>query len=554
MSLRQDAESLVRELVSCASIVGTTGETDMAREVFGFFAGLAYFKAHPQQLIMQPTSEDDHLRFNVIALVKGNAAVNSDTLLLLGHLDTVGVEDYNKLSDLAFTPDKLKKQIDTATLPDAVTAEIRDANWLLGRGILDMKSGLAAQMLSVKQAAESADTFDGNLLFLAECDEEDNSHGVLSALPLLEELSQEYHLTLQGAINADYTAPRYQNDNSRYLYYGTVGKQLPAFYVVGKETHVGDPFGGLDPNYLAAHLVEQISYHPDFCDLSQNELTMPPVTLKQTDFKPFYTVQTNISSLVYFNLAVHHWSPEAILTKMCTAAETSFREALEKLQSRYDAYCSQSGLPQQKLPWQPRVLSYKEIVDRATAEHGETFRTALQEYAVQLAQTPKDLREYNTAMVQFVWQWQQDQRPAIIVFFGSVYYPRIQLDRDNSRDNRLIQAVETAVAQSSDLLQPYRLEKRFFYPYISDASFLSLSDSAAALSAYTDNYPAYLHKQRTNFDLIGRISMPVVNIGAYGKDAHQYLERIDANYSFAVTPVLIQKTIQSFFHSTEKQK
>ncbi|HZW49245.1 MAG TPA: M20/M25/M40 family metallo-hydrolase, partial [Bacillota bacterium] len=525
LSLRQETESLVRELVGCASIVGTAGEVDFARQVFGFFTGLAYFKAHPQQLIMQPTREDDHLRFNVIALVIGKAAARSDTLLLLGHMDTVGVEDYNKLSALAFTPDELKKQIDTANLPDTVTAEIRDANWLLGRGILDMKSGLAAQMLAIKQAAENADTLNGNLLFLAECDEEDNSRGVLSALPLLEELAQQYHLKLEGAINADYTAPRYQDDNSRYLYYGTVGKQLPAFYVVGKETHVGDPFGGLDPNYLAAHLVEQISYNPAFCDVSQNEFTMPPVTLKQTDFKPFYTVQTNISSLVYFNLAVHHWSPEAILTRMCAAAETSFREALEKLQSHYDAYCSQSSLPQQKLPWQPRVLTYKEMVDHATADHGEIFLHALEEYAIQLAQTPIDLREYNTAMVQFVWQWQQDKRPAIIVFFASVYYPRIQLDRSNSRDNRLIHAVESAVSQSADVLQPYHLEKRFFYPYISDASFLSLSDNAPAISAYTDNYPAYLHKQRIDFDLIGRISMPVVNIGAYGKNAHQYLER-----------------------------
>ncbi len=552
MNLRQETEALVRDLVGCASIVGTAGEADLARQVFGYFANLAYFKAHPQQLILQPTTGDDHLRFNVIALVKGEAVRQSDTLLLLGHLDTVGVEDYHKLADLAFQPDELKEQIETANLPDAVTAEIRADNWLLGRGILDMKSGLAAQMLSVKQAAENAAAFPGNLLFLAECDEEDNSHGVLSALPLLEELCREYDLTLQGAINADYTAPRYPNDPSRYLYYGTVGKQLPAFYVVGKETHVGDPFGGLDPNFLAAHLVEQISYQPDFCDIAQNELTTPPVTLKQTDFKPFYTVQTNISSLVYFNLAVHHWSPETILNRMCTAAESSFQAALQTLQSRYDVYCSQSGLPQQKLPWQPRVLTYKAMVESAALLHGETFLSALRRYAVELTQTPKDLREYNTAMVQFVWQWQQDQRPAIVVFFGSVYYPSIQLDRERPRDNRLIQAVEAAVLESSELLQPYHLEKRFFYPYISDASFLSLADSASALSAYTDNYPAYMEKQRTNFDLIGRLSMPVVNIGAYGKDAHQYLERIDADYSFGVTPVLIQKTIQSFFQQAKQ--
>jgi arginine utilization protein RocB len=41
--------------------------------------------------------------------------------------------------------------------------------------------------------------------------------------------------------------------------------------------------------------------------------------------------------------------------------------------------------------------------------------------------------------------------------------------------------------------------------------------------------------------------MSVINIGAYGKEAHQFLERLDAAYSFGVVPPLIQQTIKNFF-------
>ena len=547
MNLRQKAEQLTKDFVQHDSVVGSSGEAKIAQYIYGLLAKMPYFQQHPEQLILQPTEQDEHLRYNVIALVKGEQAESKEALLLLGHMDTVGVDDYHQLKSDAFSPDTFKAQLKTMNFPEAVAQEVHAENWLFGRGILDMKSGVVAHFLAMEAAAEKPEAFTGNLIFLVECDEEDNSRGILSALPKIEKMCAEHGLSLQGAINADYTAPRYPGDDNRYLYYGTVGKQLPAFYVVGKETHVGDPFGGLDPNYLAAAIIEELSYNPEYCDIALGEVATPPISLKLHDFKRFYTVQTNVSTLVYFNLAVHHWSPDFILKKMAQAANKACQHALNRLQERYDRYCKLSNLPIQALPWQIRVLTFKEMIEKAKAAHGLSFEDALQQKAEALLKDGLDLREYNTAMVQFVWQYQTDNRPAVVLFFGSMYYPRIQLDRENPRDARLIQAVEAAVQTQEALLQPYALSTRFFFPYIADSSFLSLSDDAAALATYTENYPANLKRQRTDFDLIGRISMPVVNIGSYGKDAHQFLERIEADYTLGVVPVLIQETIKQFF-------
>lgn len=236
-----------------------------------------------------------------------------------------------------------------------------------------------------------------------------------------------------------------------------------------------------------------------------------------------------------------------ILQKMAQAATTSCQKALERLQERYDRFCALSQLPKQALPWKVRVLSYKEMVDQAIKTHGQAFEKALHAKAEELCQADMDLREYNTAMVELVWQYQPDKRPAIILFFGSMYYPRIQLDRENAKDARLIRAVEETIDAKQELLRPYTLNTRFFFPYIADSSFLSLSDDPAALNSYTDNYPANLKRQQTDFALIGRLSMPVVNIGSYGKDAHQFLERIDAEYTLGVVPELIAESIRRFF-------
>ena len=34
----------------------------------------------------------------------------------------------------------------------------------------------------------------------------------------------------------------FEGDENKYVYIGTVGKLMPSFYVVGKETHVGESF------------------------------------------------------------------------------------------------------------------------------------------------------------------------------------------------------------------------------------------------------------------------------------------------------------------------
>ena len=60
----------------------------------------------------------------------------------------------------------------------------------------------------------------------------------------------------------------------------------------------------------------------------------------------------------------------------------------------------------------------------------------------------------------------------------------------------------------------------------------------------TENMPAWQLTYRLPVRAIQSISMPVVNIGPYGKDAHKLSERIDVRYSYDAMPLILWRTVQ----------
>ncbi|HZW83107.1 MAG TPA: M20/M25/M40 family metallo-hydrolase, partial [Candidatus Deferrimicrobium sp.] len=275
--------SLTKELVKVQSVVNTLGEQKVAKLIFRHIAEMPYFQQHPEQVCLQQTLEDDQERFNVLAYVKGTKESTNKTVVLMGHTDTVGIDDFDRLKQHACDPDNLLQALKHENLPPKVKQQLDSGNWLFGRGVLDMKAGVAANLYLLGYYAEHPEKLAGNIVFVGECDEEDGSHGILSVLKLLKHWQDENQFEYIAGINTDFVSARYEGDENRYIYKGTVGKLLPSFYITGAETHVGSCFEGFDPNFLAAELTRQIDYNPDLCDQAFGETPAPPVSLKQTD-------------------------------------------------------------------------------------------------------------------------------------------------------------------------------------------------------------------------------------------------------------------------------
>lgn len=538
---------LTKRLVQQPSVVGTTDERNMSHLLYEILCESSYFQEHPKHLQLIKTKRDDRERYNILALVKAKKAVKQ-TAILLGHMDTVGVEDYGKWKRYAFSPDKLKKAWqESPFVPTQVQQDMQTDQWLNGRGVLDMKSGVASQVALVQYFAEHRDELDGNLLLLITCDEENDHAGILTGIQEVQKLANKEQLDYIASINADYISPRFQDDANRYIYMGTVGKLLPTFFVVGKETHAGQLFEGFDPNLVLSELTTRLDYNVRFCDEMDGEVTFPPVSLKQTDLKQRYDVQTPQTAFAYYNFFVHSMSPKDVLTQLSQVAEESFEAAIRYFHQQQEQFCKRTGLPYQPQQIKPRVYTYESFYRHCVQTCEADFEESMLRYSINLLKEEDvDIREYSRRMVEELWRFGGDGEPAIILFYSSPYIPRVVLNEKQVKARKLSDAVKKAVAQ----IQPECAEEikiRKFYPYLSDMSFMGISDNQKDMQAFENNMPAWGKKYHYDVEAIRALQVPVINIGPFGKDAHKQWERVELSYSMQIVPNLIYKVIQQLF-------
>ncbi|WP_090397034.1 M20/M25/M40 family metallo-hydrolase [Natribacillus halophilus] len=544
MDSREEVLALTKQLVAIQSIVKTEGEKVMAHSLYTLLSSFPYFTDNPSQVTIEQTTNDELERYNVLAFVKGTKCESHRTVILMGHMDTVGVDDFNQLHDYAFMPDEWMEHLQKEDIPTSVSEQLQSGDWLFGRGALDMKSGLASHLYLLKYYAAHPEELEGNLVFVAECDEEDGSHGILSALKTLKSWKETHHFDYVAAVNSDFVSPRSEGDEKRYIYKGAAGKLLPSFLITGAETHVGDAFDGLDPNFIAAELTRQISYNPELCNEALGEITTPPVSLKQTDLKPSYTVQTALSAYVYYNFFIHSWSPKEVLEKLKGQAHIAFTNALDTFAEKYRAFCEISRQPYKTIPWQPRVFLYEEMEELLIEAHGDPFIRHMDDFKQSLLHDDSlDTRMFAARVVEEAWAWMEDKSPAIILFYSSLYSPRIELTGKTEDERHLIDALDFAV-KSVQPLYERPIAVRNFFPYISDASFIALSDDDAGIEAIENNNPGWGTKHYVQYQDIRDINVPVINIGPYGMDAHKRLERVEMTYSFEMVPNLTNLVIK----------
>lgn len=543
-----EVKKITEEMVSIPSINKEPGgESEVAKYVYDFYMNLDYFNEHPERAKIFKTKNDFVDRHSTYAYVKGTKGCSPRTVILIGHIDTVGVDDFGTIREYAFKcrelPEKLKE---TFKLPQEVLDDIESGEYLFGRGALDMKSGVAGHMYLIKYFSEHPEELDGNLIAIAECDEEDNSKGIITALDELVELKKKEGFEYIACINADYSTNYSPGDENRYIYYGSIGKLLPCFVAFGKEAHVGQAFSAFDPNLLIAEITRKMSLNTDLCDIAQGEVAIPPISLKQTDTKGPYTVQTALTAFSYFNFFTHGWDPAQVLAKSREVAVDAFDDVVEYLQGQYRRFCELSKVPYVPLAWKTRVYTWKEFYDYLADIHGKDFTDYIAKFTRELHENDPemDLRMFGLRVCEEAWKWSEDKSPAVIVFFGSVFSARIEMTGRTDKEKALLSAVEGAVEKIRPEAER-QIKTRMFYPYISDSSFMAVCDDTLAVQALRDNMPQYGVKYTHDIDKIMEINVPVVNIGTFGRDGHMLTERVDMKQTFRNVPNITYETVKT---------
>ncbi|MHA2610436.1 MAG: M20/M25/M40 family metallo-hydrolase [bacterium JZ-2024 1] len=265
---------LLHTLISHPSIVGTEEEKN-----FGLFLH-EYTSSLPCWEEVEAW-RDGAGRVSVLAFRKG---LSSSCVLFLGHYDTVGIEDYPE-KGMAFDPERAKKWIiSVPDVPPEIRLGLEKNQWSAGRGSLDMKAGIAAQMSFALHHCPS----DATVLFLWVPDEEQDSAGARFAYPLLSRFLQKHSLHLKWVIKSDFTHKK------GALYTGSTGKCLLNAYIRTKSGHVADGEKMRNALFLSGKLIWHTAQTPP------PGLSVTPLHLET--FSRGYSVQVPFECWIYLNV------------------------------------------------------------------------------------------------------------------------------------------------------------------------------------------------------------------------------------------------------------
>jgi len=547
MSFYNKVETITLDLIQTPSVNNTPGEKELAGKIMGYLKKFDYFKDNPGNLFDQKLRGDRIGRKNIFALVEGkNNVKSSKTVILHGHVDTVGIVDYGSLKEYAFNPTLLEKKLKLIELPDEIKEDLDSGEWLFGRGSNDMKSGLASHIAVLEYYAEKVEQLSGNVLFIATPVEENQHTGIMEALAMIESIQQGKGLEYMVAINSDYTAPMYKGDISKYIYLGTAGKLLPSFLVLGKETHAGQSFDGFDPNLLAAELVRKISSNVNLSDGYKDEYTLPPISLKFEDLKPTYDVQTALSTFLYFNYFTHTLSVERMIETLRNLALEAFNDVIDYLNSEYKIYCKKTKKNYHRLPWKPKIYTYEELYNEALKKvNEETLNKEIAEIVYSEVEAGRDPRIICRTVVEIVVDALNLKGPALVLFIAPPFNPNNTQKEDVESEKEIIETLKSVLEEvSASSGEDFKI--RHYFPFTSDSSYLKIDDSYNSIEKLKTNFPGWSSIYPVPLETAKQLNIPALNIGTYGKDAHKWTERVHKPYTFSVLPELTIKVIDRF--------
>lgn len=531
-----DCEARARDwaiwLTRFASVTGSPGERELPRAWADRLWALPLYR--DCEIFLIPASDDALGRNSLAVLARGNG---DRTLLLTGHFDTVPVDDYGDLKDLATDPEPLREallqrlQRPSGPAEELARDDLASGRFLPGRGLLDMKAGLAAGLAALEEFLISPDR-SGNLLFVAVPDEEVGSQGARALAAAMPRLLRERGLTLVGGINLDCIGDRGDGTLGRSVALGSVGKLLPTILAIGLTTHASHPLQGVNAAALAGAIASRLEWAPELADATAGAPGIPPTLLSLKDGKRHYDVTTPETCFAYWNvltMAPPFAEVFSRFERVVTAAVADFADGLARRQS----IVTGDKAPPVRIPVIPASVIVAEA--RRTPGNGEH----LDRIADTLAQDGASLPDQNMTLTLEAWKLCERNGPAVIVGQGSLPYPHVELG-DTPDAASLREAVETARTRTR-MRTGVEIGLCRHFPGISDMSFLG-DASTADLETIAANTPAWASGVRWSGDVIG---VPIINIGPWGRDYHTPLERVETGYAFGLLPRFIHEVISA---------
>lgn len=513
------------------SVTGSPDEAAFAGRLQALLAGLPPFRRHPDRLFTV-ASHGEPLTESVAALVRGSGR---RTVVLAGHFDTVSIANYGSLAPLACDPeplaDALLAELQSRPLNAAeaqALADLESGDFIPGRGLLDMKSGLAAGIAVLERFAGLTHA-EGNLLFVATPDEENRSRGMRSLRDALPEIARRFDLDIVGGINLDSSSCMRDGEEGRAVYLGSIGKFAPFAFVVGRPTHAGYPFDGVSAQRIGAEIVRAVDTVPELADEAFGERAPPPVCLKARDLRDGYDVTTPDRVWLSFNWLTHRRGAAELLADFRAVVAGALAAALDA----EDGHAARHR-GTEKRRTDGVVLTYANLLDRVRERGGEAALGRLERLDAEVSGGGDPLKASRKIVAAAATE-AGIEGPAVIVGFASLHYPLVHLDRNGEAGQRMRERLAAVTAEVA-ARHGTGIKFKQIFAGISDMSFLGHRPTTDETGLIAANTPSAAFTDRAPE---GLLAFPTVNIGPWGRDYHQKWERVHAPYTFGVLPDLV---------------
>jgi arginine utilization protein RocB len=541
---KEEIYSFLMKFCQVKSITDSEGERLAPKFIYDELKKLTYFKDNPRDIFLQEIEEDRLKRSNLCALVRSKKQT-MNTIILMGHFDVVDTDVCGNLRDMAFYPEEYTKEIAKIDIPAEAMADLESGDWIFGRGVADMKSGLAVQAGLVAELSENPEELDVNILYIAVADEENNACGIHKALELVEDMKKKGYEFL-CCIDSEPTITQLDK-GSGWIHLGSIGMYTPFTFILGRETHVGEYFEGLSAALIAFKLGGLIEGSGEFADSFKDVVYPPLACLKIKDLKPTYSVTVIERIAMYYNVLFVKKTPDEILAVLKKAAGC----ALEKSIAEQNMKGVTQGTQTKEKILKGRIIEYNELLSLAADQSNEDIEKIIESY-LQTLSSQMELQERGMMLVNHLIDIAKLKGPAVIIGFLPPYCPALYNERKTKRELDILDTVEEII-QEAEKTFSVKIHTAEIYEGISDLSEFGFKGNAMDEQALAENIPAWgvdfvypFHRSKT-------LNIPVLNIGPIGKDAHKLTERLYLPYALEVLPFLLKKMVLGLAKKAKKQ-
>lgn len=532
-----DLYRLLLDLVAIPSVSFSEKENEAADFIYTRLSELEYFRRNPSFLRKLPAAKGDPLQRNAVAALVKAPSGGKKTVILTGHFDVVDAEAYGPLKSLAFSPEVLTKRIGELEISKDAQSDLASGEYLFGRGVSDMKSGIALEMGLLAEISRAED-FPANILFLAVPDEENTSAGMRGAVPWLVRLREEWGLEYAAALNGEPSVGG-RDVSAGAVYLGTIGKIMPFFLCVGKEAHVGDYFDGVSASLITANLALTLEGAASTSETRDGRSFPPLACLRFRDLVRNYSVTLPERAVAYYNLLTVEKTPARVLDEMKSAAAEALRKTLERLEEQNELIRAGGGTFPSMKSFAPRVIDFSELFSKANAKCKD-LAVELEAFAGSLPSS-LDERDRCVETASFLLDLSGEKGPLVVVGFLPPFYPPRVNQRKTAGERALLRSIDRLKQDGRELgLDITSVE---VFQGIMDLSYFGFQGDPRDLDVLARNMPLWGKEYHFPLEDLKKLDVPVTNFGPIGKDDHKNTERLHLPYFLDTLPFLFRKFV-----------